>query len=117
MKISSVGAASYIRTKDQSAGNVDGNAIAVQSAVTTYHNHYGVIGDNSNGGGEQYYYNIPIGEILDKFTKNGYVKGANFAKNSITLEFSGLDSPGTLYIASYYQAMYQFAAGSALLVF
>jgi len=110
-----------IRTKNQpQAGAQPSGNLLAQQLTTANDRHvkfYGFLGGENSGFEEKYYYNIPIAEILDRYQKQGHVLGADFTKQSIQLEFTGLGAPGTLYAAYYYQAMYQFDGEAALLVY
>lgn len=66
---------------------------------------------------EKYYYNIPLGEILDKYVKQGHNIGVDVSKQVLTLSFNGLGAAATLFISYVYSAMYQFDGEMATLVY
>lgn len=120
-EIADVNATQHIRTKNQlqSGVNAAGNLLAQQlSTANDRHVRFvGVLGGENSGFEEKYYYNIPIAEILDRYQKQGHYLSADFTKQTVQLEMDGLGAVGTLYVAYYYQGLYQFDGESALLVY
>jgi hypothetical protein len=115
--VSSVAPTNFIHTKNQAASTSTlGNNITNQAIAPAGINYYGYMGSSSGGFGEKFYYPICIGEILDRYQRQGHYLGAEFTKSSIQLEFDGLAADGTVYAAYYYHHMYQFDGEGALLV-
>lgn len=66
---------------------------------------------------EKYYYNIPLGEMLDKYVKQGHNIGVDVSKQVLTLSFDGVGAAAKLFISYVYSAMYQFDGEMATLVY
>lgn len=64
-----------------------------------------------------YYYNIPLGEILDKHLGQGYVIGTDCSKQALTLRFNKEATAGTLVVTHVYTGCYVFDGSSALLAY
>lgn len=92
--------------------------VLVATALVEFYGHSTNAAGADGENGLFYYYNIPIGEILQKYAGHGHVLGADFTKQSIQLQFETPDNTaGILQVAYYYKGMYQFDNEQAMLVY